>query len=72
MNNIAEGHGRHSPKAFCSFLLIARGSATEVASMLSLAPQLGYCDETTQAKLLGQNEEIIRILTSLAKKAQTK
>ena len=42
MNNIAEGFERQTDKEFVYFLHIAKGSATEVRSMLVIAQDLGY------------------------------
>ncbi|WP_025864293.1 four helix bundle protein [Prolixibacter bellariivorans] len=42
MNNIAEGFERDSDKEFQRFLKIAKGSAGEVRSMLSISVDLNY------------------------------
>jgi len=42
MSNIAEGFGRKSDKDFAHFLDMARGSATEVQSLLYAALDIGY------------------------------
>ena len=54
MNNISEGYGRHSDKAFRHFLLIARGSASEVKSMLYVVENWGMA--TTKQFLLSRNK----------------
>lgn len=41
-SNIAEGHGRRGNREFINFLWIAKGSASEVASQLYHAKDLGY------------------------------
>jgi four helix bundle protein len=46
MNNIAEGFERKSNKELKQFLFIAKGSAGEVRSMLYLAKELNYINET--------------------------
>lgn len=68
MNNIAEGYGRKSDKAFKNFLYIAKGSAIEVESMLSLAVELGYVSIGTYKILETQTIELIKIITSFSNK----
>ncbi len=63
MNNIAEGYARRSDKAFIHFLRIAKGSNTEVESMLILAGSLHYISSDTQKRLLMGNEEIGKLLS---------
>ena len=41
-SNIAEGAARSSPKEFARFLMVARGSLSELETQLILAEQLGY------------------------------
>ena len=43
MNNIAEGFESGSDAKFINFLNIAKGSCSEVKSMLYLCEDLGYC-----------------------------
>jgi len=43
-SNIAEGFERESPKDYCRFLLIAKGSCGEVRTQLYIAQSLGYVD----------------------------
>jgi four helix bundle protein len=47
MDNIAEGFGRGSNTEFINFLIISRGSATEVQSQLYRAVDRNYIDSTT-------------------------
>ncbi|MCD6570697.1 MAG: four helix bundle protein [Deltaproteobacteria bacterium] len=51
MSNIAEGFDRASNKAFIQFLVIARGSVSEVKSLTYAARDIGYIDNNTFDKM---------------------
>lgn len=65
--NLAEGAGRRSPKEFAHFLSNSQGSASELETELIIANRLGYLDEATFAKLIGQLERIGRLITGLVR-----
>ena len=46
ISNIAEGFDRHSNKEFIKFLVISRGSVSEVKSLLYIALDVGYIDKS--------------------------
>ena len=53
MNNIAEGAESGSDAKFISFLKIARGSCSEVRSMLYLCEDFNYCNK--EERIIIQN-----------------
>lgn len=67
MNNIAEGFDRGSKKELRQFLIISRGSAAEVRSMLLVAQEACGMGEDTQAKNLLLAKDISRLLTGFIK-----
>jgi four helix bundle protein len=64
-NNIAEGFDRNSDKELIQFLRIARGSASEVKSMLFLAEKIGYIPQESSAEGKNQCDEIGKIINGL-------
>jgi four helix bundle protein len=65
--NIAEGKGRGTPKEFVRFLTIANGSLTELDTHSVIAKELGFNDDATLNEVVGQIEEVGRIITGLRK-----
>ena len=72
MNNIAEGLESGSDAKFVNFLNIAKGSCSEVRSMLYLCEDFNYCSAEERIKIQYQIKQIstgiIRLIDSLQKK----
>lgn len=64
-SNIAEGQSRFSPKDFCHFLSIARGSAAEVETQLLICERLKYLREEEVRTVCMQTREIRKMLTAM-------
>ena len=67
-SNIAEGCGRLSDKELAQFLVIASGSASELAYQLLLSKDLEYVSELTHDQLQSDLTEIHKMLNSFIKK----
>ena len=65
LSNLAEGFDRASRSEFHQFLVIAKGSCAEVRSQLYIAVDAGYLSEQVFEGLLGQTEEVSRIIGGL-------
>ena len=64
-SNIAEGQGRGISGDFARYLRIANGSRQEVETQIAIAHRLGYLDEERTASVLGDLEELGRIISGL-------
>ncbi|KAA0257658.1 four helix bundle protein [Deferribacter autotrophicus] len=62
MSNIAEGFDRHSNKDFIHFLVIARGSVSEVKSLLYVALDNEYIDSKMFEKLYNHCNKIANLI----------
>lgn len=75
MNNIAEGAESGSDAKFVNFLNIAKGSCSEVRSMLYLCEDLSYCSTEERTNLQLQLKKIstgiVRLIDSLTDKTKT-
>lgn len=60
MNNIAEGCDSGSDAKFIFFLNVAKGSCSEVRSMLYLCEDLGFCSSAERV----QYQEKLKIITA--------
>ena len=65
-SNVAEGAGRDGHREFLRFLSIARGSLSELETLLLIAADLGYLPVEHSAFAL--LERVSRLLTGLHKK----
>ena len=65
--NIAEGQGRQSRGEFLQFLGIAKGSLSELETLLALSQTLGYLTTCDSDRLSKHCDEIGRLLTNLRK-----
>ena len=72
MNNVAEGHGRRSDRSFRSFLVTAKGSVSEIESMLVLAERLGYITNESFERLNKMSTEVGKMLTGFIAKLPAK
>lgn len=67
MNNIAEGFDRGTDKEFIYFLNVARGSSSEVRSMLYIAHDRNYLSKEKKEELTILTNDIGKIITGLKK-----
>ena len=64
-SNIAEGHGRGTPKSFLNFLWIANGSLAEVETQILLAVDLKFVSSAQASGILALIPQVGRMLTGL-------
>lgn len=69
-SNIAEGAARGSNKEFLHYLLIARGSLSELDTQLLLADRLSYLSEKESTMV--QIEKVFALLGGLVKSVKSK
>jgi four helix bundle protein len=60
--NVAEGFERRSRKEYVNFLNIAKGSAGELRSLLRVALEVDYIEQSTYSQLNDQAIELSRML----------
>jgi four helix bundle protein len=66
-SNIAEGYERNSKKDFLRYLLISKGSLSELRTQLEIAMEIGYIDRNTFAKIEDLCKKITAMLINLMK-----
>ena len=64
-SNIAEGVERNSKAEFKHFLGIAKGSAGELRTQITIARELEYLADQEAGEMLGESVEISRMLHGL-------
>ena len=64
-SNVAEGHGRMNPREFRRFLLIARGSNSELQTQLELAVALRLADPQSVKNALSLSSDVENMLFAL-------
>jgi four helix bundle protein len=67
MSNVAEGFERGTEREFRQFLFIAKASAGEVRSLLYVALDLGYIDESMYATQSEQATQLSRQIAAFIK-----
>ena len=67
MSNIAEGYSRNTDKEFLQFLYIARGSVSEVQSLLYVAVDLKYIPENLFNSAYNKAAEVAKLLNGFIK-----
>ena len=65
MSNLAEGFDRASRKEFHKFIVVAKGSCTEVRSLLYVALDAGLVSKEDFHAAMGDAQELARILAGL-------
>jgi four helix bundle protein len=65
MSNIAEGFARKSDRDFARFLDIAKGSGTEVQSLLYVALDVGYVTQSEFDRLYKLAAETVSLISGL-------
>lgn len=70
--NIAEGAGRQSDKEFLYFLSDAQGSASELATEILIARELGYLSQRDYAEANDELGHIGRMIVGLSQKIKTR
>ena len=70
MSNLAEGFDRGGRNEFHRFVVIAKGSCSEVRSQLYIALDIGYISKEKFHKLYTLSIELIKIISGLRKSLQ--
>jgi len=63
--NIAEGAGRGTPREYAKFLIIARGSLSELETHMQVAQRLGYLSDADLESLLDRCSTLDSLIRGL-------
>jgi len=66
-SNIAEGYERNSHKDFVRYLLIAKGSLSELRTQMEIASEIGHIDENVFEQIEDRCKKITGMLINLIK-----
>jgi len=72
VSNIAEGHGRRSPKEFLQFLYISKGSLDELVSQLIMYSRINQEHEAEINEAKSKATEVSKLLYVFIKKTKEK
>ena len=64
-SNIAEGQARHGTREFLQFLSHASGSLAELETQVVLSTELGYCSKSDTLGIVGEIEEIQKMIAAI-------
>jgi four helix bundle protein len=67
-SNVAEGFKRYHNKEYKQFLHITLGSCAELETQITIAKELKYIQQASEAALLEKLDHIGRMITNLLKK----
>ena len=66
-SNLAEGHGRGTRRDYRQFVVIGRGSASELETQVIVAREVGLLGDEVASTLLAQTNRVLRLLNGLAR-----